>query len=1013
MSVLPDRLPPEEIGAEVDAFERRYGAASLTLAAHAAVADRLRPDMLALIRVNFLEGADRFQPALDADVLFGPLCTHQGGGIYEMHEGVRSFLFGVLDRQYRLDRVGRFRSQEVGRMIRQYLAGLPQPANDTSGHETQFRQQNLWRVLAIDDPDAAFRHIYETTRDRLEQPRDKLVHAPRSGGIISVAKDVLASFEQDVRYLNAIDLIADDRAEEGIALLEFLSETGFEPEDPRVPTPGALMEEERVFAAQRRYVISGGSHVEVGANAESENKLSGHLELDVSKLDLRDTPITRAVRSGNLNVVREAIRAHRGFIDQIDRFGYAPLHHAVRQGREDIARLLIEEGADPEVRTAHDGTALIMTGFHGMTDFARLLLERRVDPCHANSKNSTALMMACYYGHRNLVELLLDQPRVDEVHIALENYDGHDALHWAVCSGDQAIVDFLLARGANTGIESGPRFNLLHCAALSQTREMVIRILTLGFPVDARDGRGWTALHMACCDRPSLEIVELLLECGADPYLPTIHGWTPSRLAANWDNADILAALAGYQKFTIRHAADAAYAGAIRSLSYLVDDQGISIDAKTWIDSLVKSDKPEAFDFLLTRHELFDTDFATLFKKAVEFGKPAILRHVGEAGHDLPPVPEKKESWAHVVDMKAEKRDATIVELLSFPAPVAELTGDAHFLVTAAKDGLTETVEVLLERGASVNAKEQNNMSPLGAAISAKQVEMARRLLDAGARPDMPVGGRGEPPSFLADLDGLTLLAERGANLEARSLNGATLLHMLAGRTDRLVELAFVLDKVPLVSDTDHTGQTPLHIAARTGTLEAARHLIEAGAPLEIAAHDGFTPYLRALESGRLEMTDLLVSAGARRDARTHGGWSALHIAAERGEAELVRTLWPLLGARDRPAAQPPRTAMQVAAEVGASDVIEILLELGVDPDNRAGRTPRPLFLAIEAGAIGTAKRLVEAGADVSTPDLRTGLDAHAAARTYSQRHHWIAKNARADVDDLLEAILKARLSRE
>jgi ankyrin repeat protein len=61
----------------------------------------------------------------------------------------------------------------------------------------------------------------------------------------------------------------------------------------------------------------------------------------------------------------------------------------------------------------------------------------------------------------------------------------------------------------------------------------------------------------------------------------------------------------------------------------------------------------------------------------------------------------------------------------------------------------------------------------------------------------------------------------------------------------------------------DKNGDTPLHLAVRSGSLEAARALIEAGADLSLANNEGDTPLQLALELGKKDAAKALQEAGA------------------------------------------------------------------------------------------------------------------------------------------------------
>src|SRR5262245_5070522 len=111
-------LSPLEAYDEVMAFAAARGEDALRLAMHAAVPQVLRPELLHLLRLNFVpEAAD--DAAVEADVLFAPFCEHLGGGYYRFDEHARRHLLKQLDPLYR-NELGA-RSRRVGSFLMSYF----------------------------------------------------------------------------------------------------------------------------------------------------------------------------------------------------------------------------------------------------------------------------------------------------------------------------------------------------------------------------------------------------------------------------------------------------------------------------------------------------------------------------------------------------------------------------------------------------------------------------------------------------------------------------------------------------------------------------------------------------------------------------------------------------------------------------------------------------------------------------------------------------------------------------
>jgi ankyrin repeat protein len=72
---------------------------------------------------------------------------------------------------------------------------------------------------------------------------------------------------------------------------------------------------------------------------------------------------------------------------------------------------------------------------------------------------------------------------------------------------------------------------------------MVRDLLKHGAPVNARQQHGWTPLH-AAAQNGNLEIIEILLQNGADPSIKNEEGVTALDLARKQNRTDVVNRLA-------------------------------------------------------------------------------------------------------------------------------------------------------------------------------------------------------------------------------------------------------------------------------------------------------------------------------------------------------------------------------------------------------------------------------------------------------------------------------------
>lgn len=117
-------------------------------------------------------------------------------------------------------------------------------------------------------------------------------------------------------------------------------------------------------------------------------------------------------------------------------------------------------------------------------------------------------------------------------------------------------------------------------------------------------------------------------------------------------------------------------------------------------------------------------------------------------------------------------------------------------------------------------------------------------------------------------------------------------------------------------------GYTALHFAAFFAKPEAARTLLEAGAPVDVVAENEMRvqPLHSAAAGRQVEICRLLLAAGADVNARQAGGFSPLHEAAQNGDPEMVE-LFLSAGADPDATTDEGRTSADIADASGHQDV--------------------------------------------------------------------------------------------
>ncbi|CAL1534371.1 unnamed protein product, partial [Lymnaea stagnalis] len=165
----------------------------------------------------------------------------------------------------------------------------------------------------------------------------------------------------------------------------------------------------------------------------------------------------------------------------------------------------------------------------------------KADPTRLRAKNNhgqTALHVAAAKDHIEVVEVLLEQhPDID----ALDN-DGNTPLHLAVYAGADKIVDLLIKNGAKTNIRNSQLMMPIHVAAELPNVDVVKSLLSNGVDPNGIGESGMTALHYAAAKDNGV-VMQVLMQRGGKPCWKCDYGYYPIHIAAKCAAASAMEAI--------------------------------------------------------------------------------------------------------------------------------------------------------------------------------------------------------------------------------------------------------------------------------------------------------------------------------------------------------------------------------------------------------------------------------------------------------------------------------------
>ncbi|KAM9804709.1 uncharacterized protein ankrd50l [Neosynchiropus ocellatus] len=582
--------------------------------------------------------------------------------------------------------------------------------------------------------------------------------------------------------------------------------------------------------------------------------------------------------------------------------------------KEMFVKKLLESGASVNQVSAATGQTLLASAAHeGSANVGRLLLAHGSDPLISDQHGQTPLILASRQAHVEVMQLLIEwsQNQGPETTLLLMEHvdnEGWTALRSAAWGGHSEAVKLLLDAGADVDGCDGDGRTALRAAAWGGHEETVRTLLRYGAQVDKADIKGCTPL-IAAAYMGHHEAVEVLLDHNADVNLADGDGRSALSVAALCvPTAEGVKGYSEVASLLLERGADPCHR----------DHDGMT-------------------PLLLAAYE----------------GHYEIVELLLEAGADVDEtaVPQGNSPAAAVTPLLAAAAMGhmrTVSRLLFWAAAVDAIDCEGRTaLCLAAARGSAEVVRALLERGLDENHKDDLGWTPLHAAACEGHRAACAALTERGSMAhvgDMDIEGR--TPLILAAQEGhlstVRLLLDRRSPIDHRAYDGHSALSgaFLEGHA----EVAELLMRRGADTDVrDAEGRPLLYLLVLEGQLDLASLLIEkGGVPLESRDSEGRTALHVACWQGSLELVDLLLQHGANPNAQDTDGRPPMHSVAWTGHIDVGKRLLSVSGVHIDLACHQGATALSIAAQVGHTNIVAMLLEKGANPNHmdKYGRSP-------------------------------------------------------------------------
>ncbi|CAB0032100.1 unnamed protein product [Trichogramma brassicae] len=251
---------------------------------------------------------------------------------------------------------------------------------------------------------------------------------------------------------------------------------------------------------------------------------------------LRTTPVHLAHRHNCFFLKDQLFQIYKYYVNYADASGLTHFQIACKWGCTSVVAGFLQFRHDP-----NNCFALHLALKSGHVDAARLLLKNGANPNLATEADgSTPLHVICQRDFRDsqdLVKFFVETSEDElnrEVQIDARDKSGKTPLHLALERDLQAVAESLLRNGASPNVANAEGMTPLHiiCASSVDKFYFMEKFFAINdkmcqeVEVNARNNRGYTPLLLAF-ERRHYKAVEVLLRRGADPNLANDDGMTP------------------------------------------------------------------------------------------------------------------------------------------------------------------------------------------------------------------------------------------------------------------------------------------------------------------------------------------------------------------------------------------------------------------------------------------------------------------------------------------------------
>ncbi len=314
-----------------------------------------------------------------------------------------------------------------------------------------------------------------------------------------------------------------------------------------------------------------------------------------------------AILSGNNSQMQKTLSKHPDLANKTIGSLGMPAHYVISHGngdgtereRLDMLRILqTTHGIDWDVAGPSKWTPLHLAccNLYNFVEIAKFLLEHGANPNLLDSIDCSPLHFAVAEGRKDMVNILLGDPRTK---VSTPGNNGRTALHKAAFRGHLEIVTLLLSHEPDAvDLRYADGCTALHDASRLNRPDVVERLIEGNADVNAKTKEGATPLHLAAISN-AVAAAKVLLRANAWVFIVDNANRTPEMVAERMGHTAMLDLLRTPMDVDARLAGSGQH---LRVSEATASQQAASkqFDGFVWpsVDGRSKYDKASVFDML-------------------------------------------------------------------------------------------------------------------------------------------------------------------------------------------------------------------------------------------------------------------------------------------------------------------------------------------------------------------------------------------------------------------------------